>query len=108
MKTVGEMDAWMEELLVNSSTTLKWADFLQHALSKTGLQVTEDMPIIVSNPSALAYIINLVENTDPHVFHNYFMSRLLVFLSPESSREMREAAFKFYVQQGYITEDYPR
>jgi hypothetical protein len=39
---------------------------------------------------------------------NYVMSRLLVFLTPESSREMRDAAFTFYVQQGYITDDYPR
>lgn len=36
------------------------------------------------------------------------MSRLMVFLTPESSKEMRDAAFEFYVQQGYITTDYPR
>jgi hypothetical protein len=39
---------------------------------------------------------------------NYVMSRLLVFLSPESNKEMRDAAFEFYVQQGYIPTDYPR
>jgi hypothetical protein len=39
---------------------------------------------------------------------NYVISRLLVFLTPESSSEMRDAAITFYVQQGYITPDYPR
>ena len=39
---------------------------------------------------------------------NYVMSRLLVFLSPEGNKEMRDAAFDFYVQQSYITPDYPR
>jgi hypothetical protein len=36
------------------------------------------------------------------------MGRLLMYLSPESSKEMRDAFFEFYVQQGYITADYPR
>ena len=39
---------------------------------------------------------------------NYVMSRLLVFLSPESNKEMRDAAFEFYVRQGYITPNYTR
>jgi len=46
--------------------------------------------------------------TPSSVTVNYVMSRLLVFLSPESNKEMRDAAFEFYVQQGYITPDYPR
>jgi hypothetical protein len=51
----------------------------------------------------LAYIMAFFSVTA-----NYVMSRLLVFLSPESNKDMRDAAFEFYVQQGYITKDYPR
>jgi len=39
---------------------------------------------------------------------NYVMGRLMVFLSPESNKQMRDAAFEFNVQQGYLTPDYPR
>jgi len=46
--------------------------------------------------------------TSSSVTGNYVMSRLLVFLSPESNKEMRNAAFEFNVQQGYINKDYPR
>ena len=102
MKPAGELDN------NNNNSSLKWLPFLQRALRKSGVQLTADTTVVFSNPPAIDHIIDLVERTEPRVLHNFIMSRLLVFLSPESNREMREAALQFYSQQGYIPEDYPR
>ncbi|PNF39536.1 Neprilysin-1 [Cryptotermes secundus] len=105
--TIGQLDQWTKETLDN--TTMDWVQFLQRAFSKSGVTVRADHPVIfLGGEKALAGIISFIEGSDPRVLANYVMSRLLVFLTPESSREMRDAAFEFYVQQGYITTDYPR
>jgi len=103
--TIDELNQWTKENL--NGTKMDWVQFLQRAYSKSGVTIQPEVPVFaVAN--SLAGIIKYIESADPRVLGNYVMGRLLVFLSPESSKEMRDAFFEFYVKQGYITADYPR
>lgn len=104
--TIEKLNQWTKENL--NGTKMDWVQFLQKVYNKSGVLVQPEHPIFLTGEDSLIAVIRLIENTDRHVLGNYVMSRLLVFLSPESSKEMRDAAFEFYVQQGYITSDYPR
>lgn len=105
--TIGQLNQWTKDNL--EDTRMDWVQFLQRVFSKTGVTVQTEHPVIfLGGEKSLGGIIQFIESADPRVLVNYVMSRLLVFLTPESSKEMRDAAFEFYVQQGYITTDYPR
>ncbi|XP_069671144.1 endothelin-converting enzyme homolog [Periplaneta americana] len=106
--TIGQLNQWTKDNLGNS-TTMDWLEFLQAAFSKSGVEIRPELPtIFLSGENALGNIIRFVDSTDPRILANYVMGRLLVFLAPESSKEMREAFFDFYVEMGTFTEDYPR
>lgn len=105
--TIEKLNQWTKENL--EGTRMDWVQFLQRAYGKSGVEVQPDHPVIfLAGEESLGGVIQFIESADPRVLANYVMSRLLVFLSPEGNKEMRDAALEFYVEQGYITEDYPR
>jgi len=105
--TIAQLNQWTKENL--EGTRMDWVQFLRRAYGKSGVEVQPEHPVIfLAGERSLGGVIQYIESADPRVLVNYVMSRLLVFLSPESNKAMRDAAFDFYVQQGYITPDYPR
>jgi predicted metalloendopeptidase len=105
--TIEQLNQWTKENL--EGTRMDWVQFLQRAYGKSGVEVKPEHPVIfLAGEKSLGGVIQFIERADPRVLVNYVMSRLLVFLSPESNKEMRDAAFEFYVRQGYITPNYTR
>ncbi|XP_048506336.1 neprilysin-11-like [Athalia rosae] len=106
--TVGKLQAWTDEILVNFSDSINWKTYLQTAFKKSGVKITADTQIFITNRKVLRNLLIYVHDSAKELLDDFIFSRLASFMAPETSSDLYELSINFYTKRGYIPPNYPK
>lgn len=93
--------------LDNNNGEIDWLYFLQTVFRDSGVNVTSQHHVYIGSHTYIRYILHLFKNSDSRLLANYIVSRLVMFLAPETTERMRGFLIRLYQRLELIPDDYP-
>ncbi|KAJ9592423.1 hypothetical protein L9F63_015839, partial [Diploptera punctata] len=82
--------------LMSLHDSIDWLDFLLTSFQYSGVTVTPDDIVHVSNLEQLENILEVFNSSSAKLRANYIMSRLVMYLAPETTSRMYELLMQLY------------